>query len=167
MKMQPYNTAAFTLSEVLVASALSGMVLVIFLTLLLKSLGVWRDGMAHLQLSEQSRVARERVLHGINGQFGLRHASRAQLSYTTNQINFSEISAATTDAFALFLNTDQPVVYSDAGGQYRLVQNLTFVDRVSIVTNGNILNIDLTLALTNGWKKYTQPQQIRVYLLND
>ena len=167
MKTQPYNTAAFTLSEVLVAAALSSLILAMFLTLLVKSLGVWRDGTARLQLSEYSRVTRERFLHGLDGQFGLRHASRAQVIYFTNQISFSEVSTNATNVFTLLLNANQSAAYSNASGQYRLSQSRTFVDQVNITNNGNILNIDLTLALTNGGKKYTQPQQIRVYLLNE
>jgi len=37
MKTQNYNTAAFTLSEVLVAAALSSLILAMFLTLLVKT----------------------------------------------------------------------------------------------------------------------------------
>ena len=167
MKTQRHTTAAFTLSEVLVAAALSSLILAMFLTLLVKTLGVWRDGMARLQLSEHSRVTRERVLRGLDGQFGLRYAGRAQLSYTTNQIAFREVSTNATNAFTLLLNANQPAAYSNAAGQRRLIQSRTFVDQVSIATNGNILNIDLVLALTNGWKKYTQPQRIRTYMLNE
>ncbi len=161
------HAPGFTLSEVLVASALSGLVLAIFMTLLLKSLGLWRDGMARLQLSEHSRVTRERILHGINGQFGLRNASRAQVVYSTNRINFTELSTGATNTFTVLLNANQPAAYSNAAGRYLLVQGRTFVDQASIAGNSNTLNIDLTLAVTNGWKKYTQPQQIKVYLLND
>ena len=167
MKTQPYNIAAFTLSEILVAAALSTLVLAMFLTALVKSLGIWRDGTARLQLSEHSRVTRERVLHGLDGQFGLRHASRAQVICATNQITFSEISTTASNAFTLLLNANQPAAYADAVGQYRLIKSRTFVDQVNITNAGNILNIDLTLAMTNGWKKYTQPQRIRVYLLNE
>jgi len=166
MKTMNHNTG-FTLSEVLVAAALSTLVMAMFLTLLVKSMGLWRDGLTRLQLSEHSRVTRERVLHGINGQFGLRHASRAQLIYTTNQISFREVSTTATNVFTLLLKAKQPAAYSNAAGQGRLIQGRTFVDQVSITNNGNILNINLTLAMTNGWKKYTQPQQIRVYLLNE
>lgn len=166
MKTRNHN-AGFTLSEVLVAAALSTLVMAMFLTLLVKSLGLWRDGMARLQLSEHSRITRERILHGINGQFGLRHASRTQVIYSTNRINFSEISTNATNALTLFLNANQLAAYLDDAGQHRLIQSSTFVDQVSITNNGNILNIDLTLAIINGWKKYTQPQQIRVYLLNE
>lgn len=161
------HAAAFTMSELLVATALSSLVLALFLTLLVKSLGLWREGLAHLQLSEQSRIIRERVLHGLNGQFGLRHASRAQLSYSTNRIAFSEISTNATNAFILLLNTYQPAIYSNAAGQFYLGQRHTLVDRVNITNEANILNIDLTLAITNGRKRYTQAQQIRVYMLNE
>jgi len=164
MKTMNHNTG-FTLSEVLVAAALSTLVMAMFLTLLVKSIGLWRDGLTRLQLSEHSRVTRERILHGINGQFGLRHAGRAQLIYTSNQISFSDVSAS--NALTLFLNANQSATYLDAAGQHRLIQGRTFVDQVSITNNGNILNIALTLAMTNGWKKYTQPQQIRVYMLNE
>jgi hypothetical protein len=167
MKTQQYNTAAFTLSEVLVAAALSSLVLAMFLTLLVKSLGIWRDGMARLHLSEHSRITRERILHGLDGQFGLRHASRARVIYSTNQITFSEINTNATNTFNLLLAANQPVAYSNTVGQYRLIRSDTFVDQVSIITNGHILSIDLTLAITNGLKKYTQPQQIRVYMLNE
>ena len=167
MKTQNYNTAAFTLSEVLVAAALSSLILAMFLTLLVKTLEIWREGIAHMQLSEHSRITRERILHGINGQFGLRHASRAQTIYSTNQITFSEVTTNTTNTLSIFLNANQPAAYSEAGVQYRLIQHSTFVDQVSITNDENILNIDLTLAMTNGWKKYTQPQQIRVYLVNE
>lgn len=167
MKTQNYNTAAFTLSEVLVAAALSSLILAMFLTLLVKTLEIWREGIAHMQLSEHSRITRERILHGINGQFGLRHASRTQVIYSTNQVAFSEVTPNNTNAFTLLLNVNQPAAYSEAGVQYRLIQHSTFVDQVSITNDENILNIDLTLAITNGWKKYTQSQQIRVYLLNE
>ncbi len=167
MKTQSGNAAAFTLSEVLVAAALSSLILAMFLALLVKTLGIWREGMARLQLSEQSRITRERILHGLDGRFGLRHAGRAQLSYTTNRIDFREESPAGTNVFSLFLNANKEVTYSNAVGWYRLSRGETFVERASIATNGNLLLIDLTLALTNGWKKYTQPQEIRVYLLNE
>jgi len=71
-----HTAAAFTLTEMLIASALSLMVTAMVLTLLVKNLELWRDGMARLQLSEQSRLVRERVLHGLNGRFGLNHARR-------------------------------------------------------------------------------------------
>jgi len=161
------HNAGFTLSEVLVAAALSSLVMAMFLALLVKSLGLWRDGMARLQLSEHSHITRERVLHGINGQFGLRHANRAQVIYSASQITFSEISTTATNNFTLFLNKGQAAAYSDSAGQHRLLHSRTFVEQVSITNSGNFLNIDLTLAMTNGWKKYTQPQQIRVYLLNE
>ena len=158
------HQAAFTLTEVLVASALSVMVVTMVLTLLVKNLEVWRDSMARLQLSEHSRIVRERVLHGINGQFGLRHARRSQLAYTTDQILFNDVTSS--NVMILILASNQPAAWLDYTGT-NSIRNGTVVDKIALSTNGNILNIDLTLAIISKGKKYSQPQQIRVYMLNE
>ena len=153
------------MTEVLVASALSVLVVAMVMTLLVKNLEIWRDGMARLQLSEHSRIVRERVLHGINGQFGLRHARRSQLVCATDQILFHDVNAS--NAMILILASNQPPIWLDSTGTNRIVRGRTLVNSIAVSTNGNILNIDLTLAVTSKGKKYTQPQQIRVYMLNE
>ena len=158
------HQAAFTLTEVLVASALSVMVVTMVLTLLVKNLEVWRDSMARLQLSEHSRIIRERVLHGINGQFGLRHARRSQLAYATDQILFNDVTSS--NVMILILASNQPAAWLDYTGT-NSIRDGTIVDKIALSTNGNILNIDLTLAIISKGKKYSQPQQIRVYMLNE
>jgi len=158
------HQAAFTLTEVLVASALSVMVVTMSLTLLVKNLEIWRDSMARLQLSEHSRIIRERVLHGINGQFGLRHARRSQLAYTTDQILFNDVTSS--NVMILILASNQPAAWLDYTGT-NSIRDGTIVDKIALSTNGNILNIDLTLAIISKGKKYSQPQQIRVYMLNE
>ena len=158
------HQAAFTLTEVLIASALSVIVVTMVLTLLVKNLEVWRDSMARLQLSEHSRIIRERVLHGINGQFGLRHARRSQLAYATDQILFNDVTSS--NVMILILASNQPAAWLDYTGT-NSIRNGTFVDKIALSTNGNILNIDLTLAIISKGKKYSQPQQIRVYMLNE
>ena len=158
------HQAAFTLTEVLVASALSVMVVTMSLTLLVKNLEIWHDSMARLQLSEHSRIIRERVLHGINGQFGLRHARRSQLAYTTDQILFNDVTSS--NVMILILASNQPAAWLDYTGT-NSIRNGTVVDKIALSTNGNILNIDLTLAIISKGKKYSQPQQIRVYMLNE
>jgi len=164
MNKIPRNTG-FTLTELLIASALSIMVVAMVLTLLVKNLEIWRDGMARLQLSEHSRIVRERVLHGINGQFGLRHARRSQLVCAKDQVLFNDVSSS--NAMILVLASNQPPTWLDSTGTNNIVRGSTFVDSIDLSTNGNILNIDLTLAVTSKGKKYTQPQQIRVYMLNE
>jgi len=156
--------AAFTLTEVLVASALSVIVVTMVLTLLVKNLEIWHDSMARLQLSEHSRIIRERVLHGINGQFGLRHARRSQLAYTTDQILFNDVTSS--NVMILILASNQPAAWLDYTGT-NSIRDGTVVDKIALSTNGNILNIDLTLAIISKGKKYSQPQQIRVYMLNE
>lgn len=162
---KPLHAAAFTLTEVLIASALSIVVVAMVLTLLVKNLEIWRSGMARMQLSEHSRLIRERVLHGINGQFGLRHARRSQLVCATDQVLFNDV--ATSNAMILVLASNQPASYLDYTGTNRIVRGGTVVEKIAITNEGNILNINLTLAVTSKGKKYSQPQQIRVYLLNE
>ncbi|MFA7157862.1 MAG: hypothetical protein WC299_01060 [Kiritimatiellia bacterium] len=159
------HNAGFTLTEVLVASGLSVLVVAMVMTILVKNLEVWRDGMARLQLSEHSRIVRERILHGINGQYGLRHARRSQLTFASGQVLFTD--AASSNPVILVMSPGQPASYQDYTGTNSIVRGGTFVESVSFSTNGNIFNIDLTLAVSSRGKTYSQPQRIRVYLLNE
>lgn len=162
MKTLPHN-AAFTLMELMVASALSVLVTAFVLTALVKSLGLWRDGLERMRLSQQSRIMRERVLHGLNGQYGLRHAQRATLNWVSNDISFNDAGSALTISW----HSNLPAVFMDDAGSYPIVRGGAFVDKVAIAATGNIISIDLVLAVTNGPKKNAQPQQIRAYLLNE
>ncbi len=159
--------AGFTLSELLVAAALSSLVLALFLVLLVNSLGLWREGLARVSLSEQSRVTRERILRGLDGRYGLRHASRSRLELATNQVVFRELFAGATNAFTLRLDTGRPPAYSNAAGEVFLTRSGAFVSQASIAGTGSFLNLDLTLAVASGQRQHRQPQRIRVYLLNE
>ena len=165
MPGKKHTAAAFTLTEMLIASALSLMVTAMVLTLLVKNLELWRDGMARLQLSEQSRLVRERVLHGLNGRFGLRHARRSQITVAADRVVFYDVTAS--NAFALRWPAGQPPVCLDQAGTQWLARGGAVVESAAIAAAGNILNIDFSLALDAGRRRLTQPQQIRVYLLNE
>lgn len=160
-----FNADAFTLTEMLIASALSVLVFAMVLTLLLVSLSLWREGMARHQLSADSRIVRERILHGIDGQFGLRHAQRSLITVTSDQIDFYDV--ASSNEFSLLWPSNRPPAYVDRSGTQPLIRSGSVVDSIAIAITNDILNIDLTLAITNAGKKYTQPQQLRVYLLNE
>ncbi len=160
-----HNAAGFTLTEVLVASALSAVLMAMVMTLLVRNSGLWRDSMTRLQLSENSRVVRERVLHGMNGSLGLRQARRSQIVLSTNQVSFYDV--ASSNLLTLLLVPGQPPAYSDQDGTYLLIRSGAFVESAGMAITGNVLTIDLTLAITNRGKKFTQPQQIRGYLFNE
>jgi len=164
-RMTRAGAVGFTLAEVLVASALSVIVMAIFLSLSVKSLELWRDGLARLQLSETSRVVRERALHGLNGLYGLRQAGRARLVYGSNYVDFSD--AFSSNAFLLSFNPGQPPVCVEGADGYRLGRGQVAVERAAITNEGNVLQIDLAIALANGRVRRVQPQRIRVYLLNE
>ena len=159
------GAGGFTLAEALVASALSVIVMAIFLSLSVKSMELWRDGLARLQLSETSRVVRERALHGLNGLYGLRQAGRARLVYGSNWVDFSD--AFSSNALLLSFNPGQPPVCVEGAAGYRLGRGPVAVERAAVTNEGNVLQIDLELALTSGRIRRAQPQRIRVYLLNE
>lgn len=159
------QNTGFTMTEVLVASGLSVLVAAMVMTVLVKNLEIWRDGMARLHLSEQSRIVRERILHGLNGQYGLRHARRSQLVIASGQVLFSDV--ASSNPVILVLATNQPPFYEDYTGTNTIVRGGAYVESFAVSSNGSILNIDLTLAVAGKGKTYSQPQQIRVYLLNE
>jgi len=160
-----HKTAAFSLTEVLVAATLSGLVMAMILTLLIKNLGFWREGVARLRLSESSRNVRETILHGINGTAGLRPARRSRLTWTSDSINLQDV--ASSNWLTLLWVSNRPPVWVDQAGTHPLSRYGVFVDRIAIGATGNMLSIHLTLALTNGNQKLAQTQEIRVYLLNE
>ncbi len=157
--------AAFTLAEVMVASALGVLVAVMVITALAANMKLWRAGLCRRQISEDSRIVRERVLRGIDGQFGLRHALRSQITLASNRIAFYD--AASTNAMVLLWQSNLPPACVVGPGTQRLTRSGAFVDSFSAAVTGNMLNIDLTLAITNRTGKYAQPQRISVYLLNE
>ncbi len=157
--------SAFTLVELMVASSLSVIVVAMVLTILVKNAGTWRDGLARVRISEQSRIARERILHGINGRFGLRNAGRSELVVGSDEILFYD--AGSSSAIILVLKPGLPPAWLDESGSNLVVRGGVFVEDVVIETDENILNIDLQLALMSDGKKYSQPQRMRVYLINE
>lgn len=165
MKAGKLNSAAFTLTEVMVASALGVAVAAMAMAILSANIGLWRAGMARRGISEDSRIVRERVLRGIDGQFGLRHARRSQITIASNRVGFYD--AGSSNGLVLLWPSNRPPAYVYRSGTQQLTRGGAFVDSFAVAATGNILNIDLTLAVTNRAGKYAQPQRIRVYLLNE
>jgi hypothetical protein len=99
--------SAFTLPELVVATAVSVVVFTLALGSILGTLRLWRESMTQSHLSRQSRIVRERLLRGVQGQYGLRHASRATLSYQSNAFVFAD--AADGSVFGIVCRTGLPV----------------------------------------------------------
>ncbi|NLB55408.1 MAG: prepilin-type N-terminal cleavage/methylation domain-containing protein [Lentisphaerae bacterium] len=165
MKNESNAKTGFTLVEMMVSMALASLAVVMVLTLLVFNAGSWRETIARLTLSESSRLVREKVLHGINGNFGLRHASRSQMLIEEDSITFKDISSQ--DEFTLLWLLNSPPLCVSAAGVTPLAKNGVFLDSVDISGSEKTLVIDFTLAVTNAGRKYTQPQRIQVYLLNE
>lgn len=157
---------AFSLTEVMVAAAISALVLALVSTLLIGMLKSWEAGSASLELSLQSRLARERLLSGIQGEFGLRHAARSSIVYTTNALEFRD--SETSNRFTVMLETNQPLRVQAPGGTNVFATPATILLQSSgVAWASNVLTLDLVLSMDDGRRVWTQPQQMRVYLLND
>ena len=79
---------AFTMTEVMVAATITTLVLALVIALLIGILKTWNTSSATIYLGVQSRLLRERLLYGIQNEFGLRHADRGSILYTTNTLQF-------------------------------------------------------------------------------
>lgn len=157
---------AFTLTEVMVAASVTTLVLALVSALLIGMLRTWNTNSATQDLSVQSRLLRERLLYGIQGQFGLRHAARGSIVYATNSLQFQD--SESSNRFTVTLQTNQPVRIQDADGSNVFTTPAGVRLKSSTVTwASNLLTMDLTLSLSDGRKVWTQSQQIRAYLLND
>lgn len=157
----------FTMPELLVAAAISLLVLVMVLTVFIGTLGMWRDGMARLLLSQQSRLVREKMLRGIDSQYGLRSASWTSLSGISNGLAFQD--GVSTNVFAILMPTNQAVEVWNAARTRRLAGSPGVVVSYARITQPDPrkIVIDLTLSATTGGKTYSQPQRISVYMLNN
>ena len=135
------------------------------LTVLVKNQTVWRDGLAQIQISNDSRIIRERVLRGINGQYGLRHARRLQTVCLADRIIFQD--AASSNGLAIIFASNQPVFYTHQSVTNILLRGGALVEKFAATLDGSMLDMDLTLALLDRGKKHTQYQKIKVHLLNE
>jgi len=160
------NRKAFTLTEVMIAAAITTLVLASVSALFIGMLRTWNSYSATLNLSIQSRLLRERMLHGIQGEFGLRHAERGSIIYATNSLQFQD--SETSNHFTIIFQTNQPLRIQNAAGSNVFSTPTDILLNSSAVTwISNVLVMDLVLSIDNGRRIWTQSQQIRTYLLND
>lgn len=166
MKTPMKRSQAFTLTEILVAAAVATLVLTLVSALLIGMLKTWNTNSATQDLSVQSRLLRERLLYGIQGQFGLRHAARGSIVYATNSLQFQD--SESSNRFTVVLQTNQPFRIQNAAGFNVFATPADILLKSASVTwASNLLTMDLTLSVSDGQKVWTQSQRIRTYVLND
>ena len=157
---------AFTLVEVLIAAAISTLVLAMVVTVIISTLKTWSEGSSRARLGMQGRILRERLLYGIEDQCGLDHASRNSVVYTNNTLQFQD--AFSGSSFTILLQANAPLRVQNASGSNVLTTGSDILLQSSSVTRtGGVIVLDLVLSLQDGQKTYTQPQQIRAYMLNE
>lgn len=166
MNKTPHMHRAFSLVEMLIATSISVLILTVTTSAMISAWRVWSAASAGMDLSIQSRMVRERVLHGIQGQFGLRQAARASVACTSTNLQFRD--ARTGDWFLTLLRTNSSVSIqnADASRVYSMHDD-TRLRAATTHRSNNILTVDLTLDHNAGRFTVTQSQRIKVYLLND
>ena len=166
MRDQVKRRQAFTLTEVMVAAAISMLVLATVSDSLIVMLRTGRTSSTILDLSIQSRFLRERLLHGIEGGFGLRQADRGSILYATNALQFQDSDSS--NRFTVVLQTNQPFrIQNTAGANVFTTPSNILLKSSTVTWASNTLVINLVLSKNDGRKVQTQSQQIRVYLLDD
>ncbi len=68
-----------TLIEMMTAVVIASLVFAMLYSMMAWPMGLWHKAMAQWQLEQQSRLLRERMLRGIEYQFGLREAERGSI----------------------------------------------------------------------------------------
>lgn len=68
-----------TLIEMMTAVVIASLVFAMLYGMLAHPMGLWHKAMAQWRLEQQSRLLRERMLRGIDYQFGLREAERGSI----------------------------------------------------------------------------------------
>jgi hypothetical protein len=166
MKILLTTTSGFTASELLVATAVGMTMLAIVTSMILATFKTWQSGAASMDLSVQSRILRERMLHGIQGQFGLRYADRSTLLYTTTNLQFTDFE--TSNTFSIVFKTNSPLlVRSGSGSNLYSTHRDVLLQTATLAQSGNVLTVNMTLSKVAGRKVLSQSQQIRTYLLDD
>ncbi len=173
-----HHKQGFTMVEVLMACSVGVIVLGVMMILLVQSLRIWRDGSAMMQLTFQSRMARERVLRGLDGRNGLRQASSRSFAITPGGGSLDRLlfrvdpgdwpTADPGDDYAYTLDTD---------AERRLRVDGPFLtvplykpgfrtEVVALSSSGRTVHARIEVTLQTGGRSYTNRQIIQTFLCN-
>ena len=173
------SKAGFTLAELLVSLMVGTVVLGVTASLLVQIYWSWRDGIAMWYLSQEARVARERMLRGIGGQYGMREGSfetvsiQAGASAQVERLDFDDEGVKCRIQTNPGLGASDRALATGSGsgsGTPTSILNSLVTDdylQFTLYSSSRILRTDLTLSLQMGGKTYVHRQQINTYMLND
>lgn len=169
--------AGFTLAEMMVSLSIGLVVLGTTASLLVQIYWSWRDGIAMWYLSQEARVARERIVRGIEGSYGVREGSfdtvtiQAGASTQVKRLDFDDETIKCRIQTNPGLGASQRALAGGTGNGTPLpLLNSSLSDDKLLFTLDSvnrILTTDLTLSFQWGGKTYVHTQQIAIYMVND
>ena len=171
------SKAGHTLVELLFSVIIGVMVMGTVATVLVQIQWSWRDGVAMWYLSQEGRIARERILRGIEGSYGVREGSfntvfiQPGSSPQVERLEFDDegIKCRVQTNPGLGMNQRALAGGTGNGTPLPLLQasinddSLDFV----LVNSNRTLRTDITLSLQMGGKTYVHTQRVSTYMLND
>ncbi len=163
----------FTLTELMVASALTTLVMSQVGMALVSAQRMFESTFADIELSLQSRMLREKLLFSINDDGGLMNARQTDLSLVNgieNQgtgISFMPVKGAKN---RVVLNEEKRLG-ADLIRSERWLECGTMVLQSTnvfslVMTNGTI-NIDLDVAIAIANRRYVQRNQVKAQIMNE
>ena len=174
----------FTLVEFMIAMTLGLVILALTLALLLYPYRIWEQLSAQFQVDQQMRLVRGRILHGIDGHYGLRSARLASIHIkpgNSKRVEWIDFDVDDNDPPTPDVTNDDTtcriMITPNRGLKAHTVPhtgNWTYLVKAPIKTekflvtkNGRTIHVILALELTQGGQTYTRQQEFDVYIRND
>ena len=175
--MRTKSKSGFTLAEMLISLPIGVIVLGTVATMLVQVYKSWRDGVAMWYLSQEARIARERILRGIEGSYGVREGSYETVSIQGGSSPHVERLDFDDEGIKCRIQTNPGLGMSEkalAGGTGSGTPGSMLHDSINdeyllftLNSSTRTLVTDLTLSLEMGGKTYVHTQRISTYMLND
>ena len=170
--MNRAHHGGFTLVEMLISVSVSTIVITGIVLLFVQLWGGWCNALADWQLMTQSRLVREKMLHGIAGQYGLREAQLSTLAISTNGSNNSVVFNDLGTNVTIQLSSSNSLT-AGAASIINILPSAVYINaiKMSLTTSTvcqtfSILTMNVTMQTTVAGKTYIYPQNLNTYLIN-
>ena len=167
--MKARNKKGFTLTEVVMALGIGAVVLAGVASFMVQSLLVCRDVMAETYLSQQSHLARERVLRQLDSwsDHGLREAEWGTLNVWDDGYGVDFTVSSVEEEWADEEEVQKDYCYLDAYGYYLTRFDCNMEKEINYTKAGNhTVDTAMKIVLNFGGKVYTNYSVISTRVVN-
>lgn len=172
------SSRGFTLVEVLVALSLGVLVLGFVSLTLVDTFRLWIRCVADFDLTQQARSARERILRGIDGEYGLREARAFNLKVLVegdrpagNKLAFNAVDGSNNGkrCWVRVNNREKLVTKGENPDELEFDRLNVSLAREAfwLDETNNVVVCDLTLYTMSGGRRREQTHRLRACVLNE